>query len=161
MIPVGMQPPKVTSPGVIWIIHLANILGVPIYGVLTYTLPPRPVEGHNLLPFPVSAVFGCSVTISIIQAIAAYKLVDRIFAPALAEKIDATKYLGITQTRLIVADAFLEAIAFYGLLGHMIFGFERWQSFALMLFSLILLSMQAYRLTGWIEEYNTRKRRDG
>jgi membrane protein implicated in regulation of membrane protease activity len=154
--PAGTRP---SSPQVLWIIHGAFIAAMPIYMALVLTVFKEPHPDWELRGIRPSVVFGALAIVSIAQALVGFTFIDRLLESASHPQPTAMDYLMRTQARLLINDAFLEAIAIYGIVGR-VFGIEIWQALAFMIVSLALLALQSRRLREWLEEYERRRRRE-
>lgn len=152
-----MPPQRQTqNPAIAYMIHLVFTASVPVYALVYYSIflrPEHPAAGtttpqtHIINYILISIAFVSAIGGLIIPGIMS-RIMSR-FSPA--SPLTPTACFVICIIKMIVSDAFFEAIAIYGLVG----GFMQLPqnfTFLLMIVSFILLLINFARLRNWLEE---------
>lgn len=148
------------KPLTMWIIHFAFIMAVPIYAVVASVIQPGVSPAGAPLAARTPWLPWALVFLSVVQIPLGYflpEIMTRSRQQA-AEK-SSRDYLALCQLKMILSDAFFEAIAVYGLVGVIAFGMALQVAYALMGLSLVLLLTNIPRIAGWIDEYRQREGR--
>lgn len=129
------NPSNTPNPVLLWPIHFAFMLAIPIYALLVFLLRPEaPLARLSLLPV-VLLVAGLGAPLVGL-------LVGRLMhAAAVRPGIDPPTRLARRLATVIMQDAFYESAALFGLIGSF-FGMPLWVTGVLMVVSLGFLTSQ-------------------
>lgn len=157
----------VATPLRLWILHVAFIIAVLTYGVLTLFLNPPAAPPRAL---NTDLVFAIVLVVSILQIGAAYRLIALVGGemPATAARgpagagaadPDVSALMDRRQLAMLLADSIIEVAAIYGLVGWILGWFEDWQFLVILAAALLALGGLVPRIARWISEFETTRRR--
>lgn len=150
-----------SNPAVLWILHFAFVMSIPIYGVVLQFLgePAKDSGGAFNSRFFLAIFAGISV-MQIVLAVT----VDRWMTPGAAAgpnpTVGASTYLERAIVRTVIADALIESIAIYGLVGVFL-GFERWWSYAFMGAALLIMLIRVAAVRNISDTYQHLRASEG
>lgn len=151
-----MEPTNASSPRAVWIIHAAFLTAIPMYAfVVHFVVGDSPFITDDTEE---NALVGVVLGLLGLLQIPVGLVLPQIISSSL-ERQAATpqQYLNAIQQKMIISDAFFEAIALMGVIGAFI-GMERWMTWGLMLLSMFMLVLNIGRIRGWLDEYERRRK---
>lgn len=150
-----------SNPAVLWILHFAFVMAIPVYGAILPVVAGSAGKGGP--DFNSRLFLAVFAGISVLQILLAATL-ERWMPPGSTAgpnpPVSAATYLERAIVRTIIADALVESIAIYGLVGVFL-GFERWWSYAFMGVALLILLIRIAAIRNISDTYQHLRSNEG